>query len=651
MEGRSDLDGIHDRAFATMLNYVATVEGPATKRPGFRFIKEAALASTWLSRFVFNTKQSYVLEWGDQRVRFFTNGGRIEIAGEPYELVVPYSASEAPRISSKQSNDRLYLAHGSHFPGMITRTAAEQFEFGEIPLKDGPFKDFNTEKDQTITWSGSGVVGGSATIAATFPLFEPGHVGSHFMFEVKDFKSIPAWEAGQKATTMVVNTTKRRSDGKVYLCRGTKGGGSSQPYTGSIEPTHNEGSEWDGSGDIVPGTTDDKSGVLWEYQYDRFGIGKIVSVTSETTAVVEVTRALPELSDPTYRWAHSCFSDVEGYPQLVGVWAGRLIFVKGVDLIASVVGDYWNMAPIDKSGIFAPDQAFRLELSINDPPTWLHADKEFLLLGNASEEVVVAQDQPGRRDLGDQPQRATAIRLRLGRLLAASDRHRRDLPPARRQEDPRGGLQLRARPLCELEYHDLRAPHHPVAGQVAGMAARARGAALGRPWRRHADRSPAQPRSGGEGLLEARARARHRSRAASRSRRPTAPRTSCGSSASSTALKGMLQLGDFWDEDAGLDMADAFFVDWGVSYDGPPKQNFTTGLSHLEGKQVRVLADGAEYQQSDRFRRLDLPPCTGEQGSHRARLCRPVEAPPGRGARHADAPRLAQAARASCSPA
>jgi hypothetical protein len=67
--------------------------------------------------------------------------------------------------------------------------------------------------------------------------------------------------------------------------------------------------------------------------------------------------------------------------------------------------------------------------------------------------------------------------------------------------------------------------------------------------------------------------------------------------------KGILKLGSFWDEDAGLAQADAFFVDWGVSYDGTgsgvggvnvPKQTFTSGLSHLEGKQVRVLYDGAE---------------------------------------------------------
>jgi hypothetical protein len=58
--------------------------------------------------------------------------------------------------------------------------------------------------------------------------------------------------------------------------------------------------------------------------------------------------------------------------------------------------------------------------------------------------------------------------------------------------------------------------------------------------------------------------------------------------------KAILKLADFWDEDAGLEMADAFFVDWGVSYSGAPLQTFTTGLTHLEGKQVRILADGAE---------------------------------------------------------
>src|SRR5438067_1616880 len=83
-----------------------------------------------------------------------------------------------------------------------------------------------------------------------------------------------------------------------------------------------------------------------------------------------VTRALPGLTS-THLWAHSCFSDVEGYPQLVGMWGGRLIYIKDIDLIASVVGDFWNMSPVNDDGVFSPDMAFRLRLNISDPPTWL----------------------------------------------------------------------------------------------------------------------------------------------------------------------------------------------------------------------------------------------------------------------------------------
>lgn len=45
------------------------------------------------------------------------------------------------------------------------------------------------------------------------------------------------------------------------------------------------------------------------------------------------------------------------------------------------------------------------------------------------------------------------------------------------------------------------------------------------------------------------------------------------------------------------DQADAFFVDAGVSYSGAPISTITTGLSHLEGKTVSILVDGAVHPQ------------------------------------------------------
>ena len=46
-----------------------------------------------------------------------------------------------------------------------------------------------------------------------------------------------------------------------------------------------------------------------------------------------------------------------------------------------------------------------------------------------------------------------------------------------------------------------------------------------------------------------------------------------------------------------VDPADAFFVDAGVTYSGAPITTISSGLAHLEGKTVNILADGAVHPQ------------------------------------------------------
>jgi hypothetical protein len=115
---------------------------------------------------------------------------------------------------------------------------------------------------------------------------------------------------------------------------------------------------------------------------------------------------------------------------------------------------------------------------------------------------------------------------------------------------------------------------------------------VGRPRRRDADRSPAQHRATGQGLRPRRARRRH-GFAGVTIPSEDGSRDELWILADLDGDRAILQLADWWDEDAGTDKADAFFVDWGVSYDGAPQAVFTTGLDHLEGRQVRILADGA----------------------------------------------------------
>jgi hypothetical protein len=600
MEGRSDLDGVYDRAVAFMLNYVPAVEGPAMKRPGFRYIRDAMTTAAWLSRFVFNTTQAYVIEWGDLLLRFYTNGGRIEDgAGVPYELAVPYTAEEAPRVSVKQSYDRLYLAHPNHPPAMLTRVDAEQFVYSEIPLKDGPFKDFNTDKTKTVTISGAGEVGDIATVTADIPLFQAGHVGAPFIFEVEGFSSVPAWEPFRKTDTLVVGNL-RRSDGKVYELVSI--GGSA--YTGSIEPTHTSGTEWDGSQQIIQGSETDKSGVQWKYRYDRFGVGVIQAVTSATIATVKVTRAFP-VGITTYHWAHACFSKVEGWPQLVDVWGQRLVFWKGVDFAGSVTGDYFNFSPVDKSGIFAPDMGFRRRLDLADPPMWSFADKEYMLAGTASGEVVVGQINTAAGlssdNLRADPQssygsrEAWPVSVGTGVLFVQ-----------------RGGRKIREGVFSYQQARFVGANINIYARQITRSGVN---------WLAF-QQEPEEILWGGrgDGLLIAHPHspeqavkgfARVQLAADGVALSGVTIPSDDGSSDDLWILaelgdqKCIMKLADWWDEDAGLERADAVFVDYCVSYDGTQlddagvplglRQTFDVGLAHLNGRTVRVLADGIEY--------------------------------------------------------
>jgi hypothetical protein len=81
------------------------------------------------------------LEWGDLKLRFYTNGGRIETAPNvAYEVTVPYTAAEAPFVSQQQSYDRLYLAHRRTRRRRCCGPAAATFSYAALTLKNGPVR-------------------------------------------------------------------------------------------------------------------------------------------------------------------------------------------------------------------------------------------------------------------------------------------------------------------------------------------------------------------------------------------------------------------------------------------------------------------------------------------------------------------------------
>lgn len=381
LSGRIDTDH-YAYGLDTCENFVPVNEGAIVKRPGFEYIRDADPSSTWLSAFRYSIDQEYALEWGAGKLRFFTNGGRIETSpGVAYEIATPYAAAHAPYLSTQQSYDRLYIDHGSYAPAALSRTGAATFAHAYSVLNNGPFKDQNINQGITVTASG---VAGSITLTATAPIFAAGHIGSLFQIEAEDFSTIKSWEAGMVG---VVAGDQVRSEGKAYvaLTSGT---------TGTNTPVHTSGSEWDGQlrNDI---NAKGPYGIQWQFLHDRFGVVRITSIGGGgTTATADVVRRLPDqlLTVPSHRWSHSAFSAAEGWPNLVKHAFGRQLHIKGFDLIGSVVNDYGggqvNFQAFTSSGTLAADLGFRRTIATEDPPLWVAGDRR-LLVGTASKELAI----------------------------------------------------------------------------------------------------------------------------------------------------------------------------------------------------------------------------------------------------------------------
>lgn len=607
MEGRVDLDGIYDRGFAEMVNFVPTVEGPVAKRPGFRLIRAAAASSTWLSKFVPLQTQAYVLEWAENAMRFYTNGGRIETSpGVPYEIATPYPAAVARKIWKHQSYDRMYLAHGGFPLHSLNRTGAAEFNVSPYRLRNGPFKTQNADESVNITLSGTT---GSVVATATAPIFKAGHVGAAFLIEARDFSDVTAWEAGYDGVTI---GAKRRSDGKVYQA-------ASAGKTGTVQPTHTEGTEYDGA--AVGKDINDKAagGIRWTYLYDRFGQGTITAVDpGGYSATITVDRRFADsmTSTGSFRWAHCAFSNEEGWPHLACIWAGRLILFKGLEFFGSVVAAYDNFAYFTDGGLFAPDMAFRRTLSATEPPIWVKADQR-LLVGTPSGELLLGAINSSAAVSGDNvdalPQStygsADVEPVDIGTGLLFVQRGGRKIREAEYvyERDRFVGVNntIYARHITRSGVVQLAYQQEP---EEIVWGVRNDGVMFAHP------HSPEQQIKGfsrvklGQGVA----------------RSVVSIPADDGQSdelwilADLDGAKAVLQLGDWWAEDDDATDAeqlerlkDAFFVDWGVTYRGTPKRVFTQGLEHLAGRAVRVLADGGVVPDSvvDQSGRLvpDLP--------------------------------------------
>ncbi len=83
MEGRTDF-AKYFSGCTRIENFVVLPHGPVTRRPGTYYVSEVKTSSnkTRLVPFTFSTEQTYILEFGDQYLRFYKDNGQITEASK-----------------------------------------------------------------------------------------------------------------------------------------------------------------------------------------------------------------------------------------------------------------------------------------------------------------------------------------------------------------------------------------------------------------------------------------------------------------------------------------------------------------------------------------------------------------------------------------
>jgi hypothetical protein len=202
MDGRTDFEKYSSGA-KTLENFLVHPQGAATRRVGTQFIAEvkSSAAKTRLIPFEFSTTQTYVLEFGNNYIRFFKDKGQILSGGSAYEISSPYLTAELFDIKFAQSADVMYITHPNHEVMKLSRTGHTAWTLAEVEFTDGPYLATNTTT--TTLTPASASVGTGVNITASAVTGINGGTG----FQTTDVGRIISFNSGKAKITARTSTT------------------------------------------------------------------------------------------------------------------------------------------------------------------------------------------------------------------------------------------------------------------------------------------------------------------------------------------------------------------------------------------------------------------------------------------------------------
>lgn len=118
----------------TLLNFIVHPQGGASNRQGTWLIGEIPGPCRFI-RFAFSSSQTYVLVFTNLEMRIIQDGGLVTIPGDPNTVAVvtsPYAEADLSELRFTQSLDTVFITHPSYAPHTLVRNDHHDWTFSPM---------------------------------------------------------------------------------------------------------------------------------------------------------------------------------------------------------------------------------------------------------------------------------------------------------------------------------------------------------------------------------------------------------------------------------------------------------------------------------------------------------------------------------------
>jgi hypothetical protein len=401
----------------TLQNMIVRAQGPVTRRPGTKYIATVkdSTDATRLIPFEYSTTDAYVLELGDEYVRFYRNGAQVLSGQSAYEVASPWDPNDLFEIQFAQDAQYMRLVHPDYKPRKLTRNSASHTDWSlsAITFVDGPFLDENETESSTIT---PDATTGDVNLVATGGIFDADHVGALWQIShLVDSNSVTGrWRAVGTYDYNTATITVFENQTYTVTTGGTWWG------TLSIQRSYDDGTTWNdvkpfysyhGSGNVVYSGIEEEDDALYRLHMEDMqvsqdawdnGLGECVYSLSTDTFTRRGTVTITAYTDAnnvagtvgtslasteaTWRWAEGVWSDYRGWPRTIEHHEQRCVYGGNTDYPQAIWASVTSSQDSDyddfDEGTGAEDDAWTYILPGMNPIQWLKSH-DYLMVGTS----------------------------------------------------------------------------------------------------------------------------------------------------------------------------------------------------------------------------------------------------------------------------